>query len=66
MKKDVEDMKINDPSRRNNVGAVCQDTFLLYIVKKYRVYVEIAKQFVKNAFTAADLDGNGFCSLGEF
>jgi hypothetical protein len=40
--------------------------FLCVLLSKYRNAVRKTKEFVKNAFFACDLDGNGTINLSEF
>ena len=66
LKKSLDKMKETDKTNKNKHGAVDQDKFLEFIVRKYRIFINRTKQYVKNAFKAADLDGNGQCSLEDF
>ncbi len=65
-KKEFESIKENDPKNINRTGIVDVDLFMTKILTKYRVIMSRTKQFVVNAFKAADLDGNKYCSLKEF
>jgi len=65
-KKEVENLKENDPKNLNRNGIIDIDRFISKILAKYRVIMNRTKQFVVNAFKAADLDGNKYCSLKEF
>lgn len=42
------------------------DCFLVQVLSRYRVVMLQTKKFVKNAFFACDLDGNGTINLNEF
>ena len=65
-KKEVENLKENDPKNLNRNGIIDIDRFISKVLAKYRVIMNRTKQFVVNAFKAADLDGNKYCSLKEF
>jgi len=65
-KKEVENLKENDPKNLNRNGIIDIDRFISKVLGKYRVIMNRTKQFVVNAFKAADLDGNKYCSLKEF
>jgi len=65
-KKEVENLKENDPKNLNRNGIIDVDRFISKVLAKYRVIMNRTKQFVVNAFKAADLDGNKYCSLKEF
>ena len=65
-KKEIEALKENDPKNLNRNGIIDIDRFVSKILAKYRVICNKTKQFVVNAFKAADLDGNKYCSLKEF
>jgi len=65
-KKEIEALKENDPKNLNRNGIIDIDRFVSKILAKYRVIMNRTKQFVVNAFKAADLDGNKYCSLKEF
>jgi len=59
-------LKENDPKNLNRNGIIDVDRFISKVLAKYRVIMNRTKQFVVNAFKAADLDGNKYCSLKEF
>jgi hypothetical protein len=65
-KKEFETIKQADPKNINRVGIIDIDLFMTKILTKYRVICNKTKQYVVNAFKAADLDGNKYCSLKEF
>jgi len=65
-KKEFENIKENDPKNVNRNGIIDVDLFMTKVLAKYRVICSRTKQFVVNAFKAADLDGNKYCSLKEF
>jgi len=47
-------------------GIIDYDRFMIKFLPKYRGIVAKTKTYVKNAFLAADLDGNGLCDVEEF
>lgn len=53
-------MKENDPRNLNKSGIINLDQFLNEIVFKYRELVLRTKITAKNAFKAADLNGDKF------
>ena len=60
-------MKEDDVKGGNNKsGLINVDIFMNLIIMKYRMLVNRAKVYVKNAFAASDLDGNGYCDIDEF
>ena len=65
-KREFENIKENDPKNINRNGIIDVDIFMTKVLAKYRVICSRTKQFVVNAFKAADLDGNKYCSLKEF
>jgi len=65
-KREFENIKENDPKNINRNGIIDVDLFMTKVLAKYRVICSRTKQFVVNAFKAADLDGNKYCSLKEF
>ena len=65
-KRDFDSIKETDPKNINRNGIVDFDLFMTKVLFKYRVICSRTKQFVVNAFKAADLDGNKYCSLKEF
>ena len=65
-RKEFESLKENDPKNFNKNGIIDVDRLLSKILGKYRIICNRTKQFVVNAFKAADLDGNKYCSLKEF
>jgi len=65
-KREFEAIKENDPKNINRNGIVDVDLFMTKVLTKYRAITSRTKQFVVNAFKAADLDGNKYCSLKEF
>ena len=65
-KREFEPIKENDPKNINRNGIVDVDLFMTKVLTKYRIIMSRTKQFVVNAFKAADLDGNKYCSLKEF
>ena len=66
LKKELDNIKENDPKNFNKNGIVDVDIFLSKILARYRVIVSRTKNYVVNAFKAADLDGNHMCDLNEF
>ena len=65
-KKEFEPLKEVDPKNMNRFGIVDIDIFMTKILAKYRLVCNRTKQFVINAFRAADLDGDRMCNLREF
>lgn len=65
-KREFEAIKESDPKNINRNGIVDIDLFMTKVLTKYRIICNRTKQFVVNAFKAADLDGNKYCSLKEF
>ena len=65
-KKEFEPMKEIDPKNQNRYGIIDMDLFMMKIITKYRLLCNRTKQFVINAFAAADLDGDKMCNLQEF
>jgi len=65
-KREFEVIKKQDPKNINRVGIIDIDLMMTKVLMKYRVLVNRTKQYVVNAFKAADLDGNKYCSLSEF
>lgn len=65
-KREFEALKEPDPKNINRNGIVDIDLFMTKVLNKYRIICNRTKQFVVNAFKAADLDANKYCSLKEF
>lgn len=65
-KKEFEPLKEPDPKNVNRYGIIDIDFFMMKILTKYRLVCNRTKQFVINAFKAADLDGDRMCNLREF
>ena len=65
-KREFDSIKESDPKNINRNGIVDFDLFMTKVLLKYRIICSRTKQFVVNAFKAADLDGNKYCSLKEF
>lgn len=51
---------------KDDQGLVDFDRFMEFFIKEYRLRINRTKQYVKNAFMAADLDANEECSKEEF
>ena len=65
-KKEFEPMKEDDPKHINRSGIIDIDLFMMKVLSKYLLICNRTKQFVVNAFKAADLDANKKCNLTEF
>ena len=66
IKREVDFLKENDHKNINKLGIVDMDIFLSKILNRYRLIINRTKDYVVNAFTAADLDGNKMCDINEF
>lgn len=66
LRNNFDRLKQSDFTGKNKAGVIDQDRFLHLILENYTIFITRTKQFVKNAFKAADLDGNGLCSKDEF
>ena len=65
-RKELDSIKESDPKGINKYGVMDIDLFILKILTKYQEMCYNTKQYVINAFKAADLDSNHTCSLKEF
>ena len=65
-KKELEIIKESDQKNINKHGIMDIDLFVLKVLTKYQEMCNNTKQYVINAFQAADLDSNHTCSLQEF
>ena len=66
LRREIENLKENDPKGLNKTGLIDFDHFLKKILVKYRVMINRTKEYVINAFKSSDLDGNGVCNIQEF
>ena len=65
-KREFEIIKEVDLKNINRLGIIDVDIAMTKIIAKYRLIFNRTKQFVINAFKAADLDGNKVCNKHEF
>lgn len=65
LKSFVEQIKEVD-TKSNNKLVVNVDQFLSRVLFNYRLVINSTKVYVRNAFLACDLDGNGSINLNEF
>ena len=66
LKKEIENLKENDPKNHNKLGLIDFDQASLKLINKNRSIINRAKDYVINAFAACDLDGNGMCNFEEW
>ncbi|KAL4466832.1 hypothetical protein ABPG74_010429 [Tetrahymena malaccensis] len=66
LRQQLDSMKEVDLKHTNKIHVVDFDIFMSKVLQKYRILMNKTQLFVKNAFFAADLDGNGRINLNEF
>ncbi|KAL4510014.1 hypothetical protein ABPG72_010207 [Tetrahymena utriculariae] len=66
LRQQLDNMKEVDLKHTNKIHVVDFDIFMSKVLQKYRILMNKTQLFVKNAFFAADLDGNGRINLNEF
>ena len=66
LRKELDNIKENDPKNINKNGIIDLDLYLTKILNRYRHIMNRTKTYVVNAFNACDLDGNKMCNLSEF
>lgn len=62
----LKKIKQKDPERLFQQGVADFDEFMIKFLPKYRGVIAKTKIYVKHAFSACDLDGNGMCDNQEF
>lgn len=62
----MEKIKEADPKSINSHGIVNIDLILTEILRIYKLVLHRTKDYVIEAFRAADLDGNNVCDHNEF
>ena len=65
-KKELESLKEYNPKNIEDYDLIDIDLFSIKILTKYREVCNYTKQYVINAFKAADLDSDHTCSFKEF
>lgn len=65
-KKDFEALKETDPKNVNRLGVIDIDMAMMKILAKFKVTNNRTKQYLIDAFSFVDLNGDKLCDLTEF